>query len=358
MQSKKTILIMAGGTGGHVFPALAIAQELQRRGVAVRWLGTRQGLEARVVPAAGIPISYIRFAGLRGKGVLRWLAAPLLLGFALAQSLWLLARHRPAAALGMGGFASAPGGLAAWLLRVPLLIHEQNAVAGLANRLLARLARYPMQAFPGALAGAVTMGNPLRPPILALAQQPPRQPHTPLRILVVGGSLGAQFFNRVMPQAAQLLDFPVQIRHQAGPQEAEVTRQNYQAATSPQAQAEIVPFIEDMAAAYAWADVAVCRAGAMTIGELAAAGLPALLIPYPHAVDDHQTRNAAYLVEAGAARWLPQANLDAATLAAELRQLQADPARLAAMSAAARGRAWMDALEQVTQACLQAAGIR
>ncbi len=356
------VLIMAGGTGGHVFPALAVAQELRARGAEVSWLGTRAGIEAEVVPQAGIPIDYISVAGLRGKGALSWLLAPLRLSRALWQALAVMRRRAPGAVLGLGGFASGPGGLAAWLSARPLLIHEQNAVAGLTNRLLSRLARVVMQAFPATFAaarGAVTSGNPVRAAIADLAAPAQRYAgrNEPLRLLVIGGSLGAAALNETLPQALALLPAAQrpQVRHQSGKRHLEALQGFYRRAG---AEAELLPFIDDMAAAYGWADLVLCRAGALTVSELAAAGVPAILVPYPHAVDDHQTRNAAYLTEAGAALLLPQAQMTPQRLAALLQTFADDAAggrmRLQQMASAARRLARPEATALVADACLAA----
>lgn len=354
------ILIMAGGTGGHVFPALAVAQELRRRGAEVSWLGTRAGIEAELVPQAGIAIDYISVAGLRGKGALSWLLAPVRLVRALWQALGVVRRRAPAAVLGLGGFASGPGGLATWLTARPLLIHEQNAVAGLTNRLLSRMARVVMQAFPATFGAAVTTGNPVRD---AIAQMPePAQRYAgrndALRLLVIGGSLGAAALNETLPQALALLPAArrPQIRHQSGKRHLETLRGHYRDAG---VEAELVSFIDDMAEAYGWADLVLCRAGALTVSELAAAGVPAILVPYPYAVDDHQTRNASYLVQAGAALLLPQDQMTPQQLA-ELLQPFIDDAddgrvRLQTMAVAARQLARPDATALVADACLAAA---
>lgn len=360
--SAPRILIMAGGTGGHVFPALAVAQELRRRGAVVSWLGTRAGIEAELVPEAGIDIDYISISGLRGKGALGWLLAPLRIVRALGQALMVLRRRQPQAVLGLGGFAAGPGGLAAWLSGRPLLIHEQNAVAGLTNRLLSRVAKQVMQAFPGTFPDepwVSTCGNPVRPQIAALpAPQPRYAGHDgPLRLLVVGGSLGAMALNETLPRALALLA-PGQrplVRHQSGRRHLEQVQESYRAAG---VEVELLPFIEDMAAAYDWADLVLCRAGALTVSELAAAGVAAVLVPYPHAVDDHQTRNAAFLVDAGAALLLPQSTMNAETLAATLQRFCADPAvgrvELVAMAQAARALARPEATAMVAEACLAA----
>ena len=325
------VLIMAGGTGGHVYPALAVAKALVARRRPVVWLGTRAGIEARIVPGAGLPIEWIRIGGLRGKGALTWFAAPFRLARAIGEALVIVRRIRPAAVLGMGGFASGPGGFAAWLLRRPLVIHEQNAVAGLTNRLLAKFARVVLEAFPGSfssLPGVVAVGNPVRPEIANLPAPSARAAARagPLNLLVLGGSLGALALNRGVPAALAGLsaaDRPV-VRHQSGELTLDAARDAYRAAG---VDATVMPFIEDMAEAYAWADVVVCRAGALTVAELAAAGLAALFVPFPHAVDDHQTANAASLVSAGAAVILPEADLTPRTLLEKTRRARHDARR-------------------------------
>jgi len=346
--SKKPVLIMAGGTGGHVFPALAVATALIAQGVPVHWLGTRRGLESRIVPNAGISISYLQINGLRGNGWFGWLLAPFKIVLSIYQAGWVMARVQPGAVLGMGGFASGPGGIAAWLLGIPLLVHEQNAVAGLTNRVLARFAKVVMEAFPGTFPAkrrALSTGNPLRFDILSYQPPTPRPVHRPLHLLVVGGSLGAQALNMTVPQAVQHMREPVVLWHQTGRNPGNLVTREDKAD-------RVEPFIEDMAAAYAWADLVVCRAGALTISELAQVGVAAILVPFPHAVDDHQTANAQFLVQAQAAILLPQPALNPLDLAALLDQLCADPARLQAMAAAARGCARPDAVRVVAAQCL------
>jgi UDP-N-acetylglucosamine--N-acetylmuramyl-(pentapeptide) pyrophosphoryl-undecaprenol N-acetylglucosamine transferase len=358
--NRRPVLIMAGGTGGHVFPALAVADELSSRGVPVSWLGSRRGLEARVVPAAGYVLSSIRVSGLRGKGVLHLLIAPFMLAFAVFQSLVIFLRLRPMAVLGMGGFASGPGGLVAWLLRCPLVIHEQNSVAGLTNRLLAPLARYVLEAFPGSLPAArhaVHTGNPVRDAIAALPEPAQRMGERSgaLHLLVIGGSLGAQALNRVVPQAVARLSLEArpQIHHQTGQADADAVRTRYRELGSD---ARVDAFVEDMAAAYAWADLVVCRAGALTVAELCAAGVASILVPFPHATDDHQTGNAGYLADAGAAVLVPQPELTAESLAERLVAYRADRSALLEMASRARGLARPDAARRVAGFCLQAAG--
>jgi UDP-N-acetylglucosamine--N-acetylmuramyl-(pentapeptide) pyrophosphoryl-undecaprenol N-acetylglucosamine transferase len=347
------VAIMAGGTGGHVFPALAVAERLRDLGHEVVWMGTRDGLEARVVPEQGFGIEWITIHGLRGRGLGRWLGAPLRLLRALVQALRILHRQRPAVVLGMGGFAAGPGGVAAWLLRQPLVIHEQNAAAGMTNRWLSRLARRGLQAFPGALPKAHTVGNPVRADfahIPAPAQRLAGRTGA-MRLLVLGGSQGARALNECVPQALAQVP-PVQrpaVWHQGG-RTLDTARTAYQAAG---VQARLDAFIDDMPAAYAWADLVLCRAGAMTVAELAAAGVGAVLVPFPHATDDHQTRNAGFLVRAGAALLLPERELDTSRLAALVAQLGADRARLLAMAQAARAVASPGALEAIVEALLQ-----
>jgi len=353
-----TFLVMAGGTGGHVFPALALADALRARQHRVVWMGTPAGIEARLVPAAGFPIEWITVTGLRGQGLARWLAAPWALLRALWQAERALARVAPAAAVGMGGFASGPGGLAAWLRRVPLLVHEQNAVPGLTNRVLTRLATRSFEAFPGSFARgrATCVGNPVRPAIAALAPPGARAAGRSgaLRLLVLGGSQGARALNEVVPQALARLvpGARPQVRHQAGPKLLDAARAAYAAAG---VDAELSAFVDDMAAAYGWADLVVCRSGAMTVSELAAAGVAAILVPFPAAVDDHQTANARWLADAGAARLMPEAGLSAATLAAALVELGARPALLA-MAERARALAPADATAALLAACEALAG--
>lgn len=351
------MLIMAGGTGGHVFPALAVARVLRDRRHEVVWLGTRRGIEARLVPADGIPIEWIEIEGLRGRGALHWLAAPVKLARAIHQAIAILRRVKPVVVLGCGGFASGPGGVAAWLRRVPLVVHEQNAVAGMTNRWLARLADAVAEAFPGSFAPglrATVTGNPVRREIAAL--EPPASRFAarkdPLRLLVFGGSQGASALNRIVPHAVARLPQSLRpaVLHQTGKRDLEATSALYRELGLD---ADLRSFLDDMAGAYAEADLAVSRAGALTVSELAAAGLGAVLVPFPAAVDDHQTRNAGFLVDAGAAVLLPESELTAERLAAELEPLLA-PGRGPALrlALAARAVAVTDAAERVASICL------
>ena len=358
----RTVMIMAGGTGGHVFPALAIAETLRSTREIV-WLGTQAGIEARLVPAAGYPVEWIEVEGLRGKGLGRWLTAPLRLVKAVAQARTALARRRPGVVLGLGGFASGPGGIAAWLAGTPLVVHEQNAVAGLTNRWLARLASFIAEGFPGSFPSsqhALYVGNPVRPDIASLPA--PRQRfesrNGPMRLFVFGGSQGALALNRLVPAAVALLPGSRRpwVLHQTGTKDREATEAAYRAAG---VQADVRPFIDDMAAAYANADLVISRAGASTVSELAAAGVGAILVPYPAAVDDHQTRNAEWLGRVGAAQVVAEAGLTAPELANRLATLFGnDRARLLAMAEAARSLAVTDAARRVADLCLQAEGGR
>ena len=351
------VLIMAGGTGGHVYPALAVAESLRARSQDVVWLGTHRGIEARVVPAAGIDVEWVSIRGVRRKGALAVLVAPLQIAWAVMQSLAVMWRRRPSAVLGMGGFVSGPGGVAAWLTRRPLLVHEQNAVPGLTNRLLARLARVVLQAFPGSFnAHAETVGNPVRESIAAVP--PPRERFAgrsgPMRLLVLGGSQGALSLNRTVPQALALLpeNARPQVRHQCGERTADIAKAAY---ADNGVDAEIVTFIEDMADAYAWADFVICRSGALTVAELCAAGCAAILVPYPAAVDDHQTANATPMHESGAGVIIQECEMSAESLASLVTGFS-ERDSLLARAEKARALANPDSLTRITEHCLAQAG--
>lgn len=346
------MVVMAGGTGGHVFPALAVAEALRARGVAVSWLGTRRGIEAELVPAKNFPINYINVEGLRGKGVAKLLWAPLLLLRALWQALGVLRRERPDAVLGLGGFASGPGGVAAKLLGIPLVIHEQNAVAGTTNRLLGKVANRVLAAFPGALPRGEWTGNPVRAEISELPEPGTRiaLEDRSRHLLVLGGSLGALAINQLVPQALALLpesERP-QVRHQCGRAHQQATEEAYRQCD---VEGQVEPFIADMAGAYGWADLVVCRSGALTISELAAAGVASVLVPFPFAIDDHQTGNARWLVNGGAAELIQQADLTAEKLAALLREWLGDAQRLRDMGGNARKLAKAGVAERVADIC-------
>jgi UDP-N-acetylglucosamine--N-acetylmuramyl-(pentapeptide) pyrophosphoryl-undecaprenol N-acetylglucosamine transferase len=352
------VLIMAGGTGGHIFPGLAVARRLRASQVPVAWLGTRDGLESRLVPALApdVDIEWIDIRGVRGKGLFGWLSLPWRLARAMAQAFRVMRRRRPQAVLSLGGFVAGPGGLVAWLTRVPLLIHEQNAIPGMTNRWLALFADQVLTAFPGAagLVRARHVGNPVRTEIAALA--PPEQRFRDhggaLRVLVIGGSQGAAALNKFVPQAvAQLAraGTALAVWHQCGRSAVTDVERVYASR-----EARVSAFIDDMAGAYAWADLVICRAGAMTIAELAAAGVGSILVPFPAAVDDHQTANARFLVERDAAILLPQAELTAERLAQILKRLESDREGLLRMAGAARAACIPDADETVARLCREA----
>ena len=351
----RTIMIMAGGTGGHIFPALSVAEYLRARGWNIVWLGARSGMEGRLVPPRGYTMAWVRFSGVRRSGILRLALLPLNLLIAFWQSARAIFLHRPDVVLGMGGYVTFPGGMMASLLNRPLVIHEQNSVAGLANRVLARLADRILAAFPDAFSPRIAVswiGNPVRDDIVALG--PPETRLTgrsgPLQLLVIGGSLGAQIFNETVPRA--LARMPQEMRpsvtHQSGEAHIATLRENY---AREGVTAELVPFIDNMAARYAAADLVVCRAGATTIAELAAAGLASVLVPYPHAVDDHQTVNARYLVQRGAAVLIPQREFTPEKLAALLCGF--DRERIVGMAIAARAAAKPQAPRAVAEACME-----
>lgn len=356
--SRAPILIMAGGTGGHVYPALAIADALLDRGQPVIWLGTERGLEARVVVAQGIPVEWLKVQGLRRRGLLGWLVAPIRVGMAVFAATRILRRVRPRLVIGMGGFASGPGGVAARLLRVPLVIHEQNAAAGLTNRLLTRVATRTLQAFPGALPGAQTVGNPVRREILAIQSPTERFENREgaLRLLVVGGSQGALALNEwVAPALAQLIESGshFEVRHQAGAATLEVAQDRY---ARLQMRAEVTPFIERMSDALAWADLVICRAGALTVSEIVNVGLAAVFVPLPTAVDDHQTKNAQALVDADAAICVDQRGIDAQRLADAIRALGLDRESLLARAQRARSLRGNNSVDEVIRHCAEVLG--
>ena len=359
MSGPAPVLIMAGGTGGHIFPGLAVAEALRARGVPVQWLGAAGGLETRLVPARGIEMHTVKVGGVRGKGWGTRLAAPFMLMRSVLAALRVVRRVRPRSVLSMGGYVAGPGGLAAWLLRKPLLVHEQNRVPGVTNRVLARLARKVLVGFADAFpvaTGAEWVGNPVRADIAALPEPAARLAGRSgaAHLLVLGGSQGARTLNRVLPAAlARLPDGKrPEVLHQCGSRDLEAARQAYADAG---VEARVVPFIEDMAEAYGWADLGVCRAGALTLAELAAAGLGAVLVPYPHAVDDHQTRNAQALCEAGAAKLIQERDLHDKELSTRLGALLGDRAKLQAMAGAARTLARIDAAERMADRCLEVA---
>ncbi len=358
------VVIMAGGTGGHVFPALAVAQALKEKGVTVTWMGTRNGLEADVVPKAGFEIDWINVRGLRGNGLAGWFLAPFKLLLAGFQAAMVIKKRKPDVVVGLGGFVTGPGGFMAWLLRKPVVIHEQNAIPGLTNRLLANLSKRVLEAFPGAFSSsvnAIAIGNPVRAEFFSQKKTSERfftridSEKNKLRVLVVGGSLGARAINMLIPEVINVLgEKQLEVRHQTGKKLLEETQAAYE---KQSVSADVSPFIENMAEAYAWADVVLCRAGALTVSELAAIGVGSILVPFPHAVDDHQTKNASYLVDAGAAQLISQNNLTAEVLVAIFSELLADRSKILAMAEAAYAVRQTDSVEQVIKYCDEVAHV-
>ncbi|NOQ93925.1 MAG: undecaprenyldiphospho-muramoylpentapeptide beta-N-acetylglucosaminyltransferase [Methylophaga sp.] len=351
------ILIMAGGTGGHVFPALAVADELHSRQCDVFWMGTKKGIEAKLVPTAGYPINYISVQGLRGNGILGWLLAPFKLLKAVSEAVSAIRKIQPDVVLGLGGFASGPGGVAARLLAKPVVIHEQNAIPGLTNRLLSFVARRVLQGFPNSFAKsrhAEWVGNPVRTTIESLDEPKVRlsERSGSVRVLVLGGSLGAKSLNTVLPNAFAQIKSEIEIKHQCGVRHLDDCQKNYKESA---VSAEVTAFIDDMAEAYAWADLVICRAGALTVAEISATGVAALFIPYPYAVDDHQTHNATALVDAGAARLVQERDLTVDSFAAEINQLVSDRSLLLDMAIRARKQAKIGTATQVANICLEVA---
>ena len=354
-ENQKTLLVMAGGTGGHIFPGLAVAQALKEQGWNIHWLGTEKRMEAELVPEYGYPISFVNIAGFRNKGWQTWLKTPFKIMQSIVQSIKILRAIKPDVVLGMGGYASGPGGVAAWLLSIPLVLHEQNAVAGMTNRYLAYLATKVLAAFPNAFKASTkyqVVGNPLRSNIIAIENVAPTQPAVSKKVLVVGGSLGAQILNEVVPQAMnQIKRQNIDVWHQTGAGNEEKVLASYQQYGLLGERVKVSEFIDDMASAYQWADVVVCRAGALTVSELAMAAKPAVFVPLPHAVDDHQTKNAMYLVNCGAAKLLAQKEFNGTTLAQMLNSLFVSDKVIQSMSKAAHDAAHADATMKVAQIC-------
>ncbi len=355
MSLDKRIMIMAGGTGGHVFPALAVAKHLAKQGWQVRWLGTAERMEARLVPQHGFDIDFIDIKGVRGNGLLRKLSAPFKILRSIMQARQVIQEFKPDVVLGMGGFASGPGGVAARLSGIPLVLHEQNAIPGMTNKLLSRIATRVLCAFENTFEqGAEVVGNPIRQELITLGQQPiePTEVNA-LRVLVIGGSLGAKVLNDLMPTvtARASQSYSITVWHQVGKGNLAKVESEYQQ-RGHSGSVKVAEFIDDMEAAYRWADVVLCRAGALTVSELAAVGLPSVLVPYPHAVDDHQTKNAKVLVEAGGAFLLPQAVLDSHKLSSKLEMLASDRKALLAMGEQAKSVAVLDATSRVAEVCI------
>ena len=363
-QERGPVLITAGGTGGHVYPGLAVARALIEQNIPVVWMGTPNGLEARVIPEAGIEMVYLSVNGLRGKGLTTLLAAPLQLAKALYQSLMIMIKVKPSAVLGMGGFVAGPGGLVAALMGKPVLIHEQNAIPGLTNKLLSNVSNKILEGFPNTFPSSnakrkkiIGIGNPVRKDIAAIDAPVDRLGDRwgHVNVLVFGGSLGAQILNEVVPMALEEIPMdkrPI-VRHQAGKDKDVTTESLYKKLG---VNATITPFIEDMAEAYEWADLVICRSGALTVAELAAAGMASVMVPYLYAVDDHQTANAKYLSESGAAILIPQTELNADSLSEVLMDLCSDRNKLIEMSIKARRLAKPEATEEVAALCAKYAG--
>lgn len=355
----KRVLIMAGGTGGHVFPGLAVAAYLCKQGVTVHWLGTKQGLESHLVPDANIPLHLISISGLRGKGMKSLLLAPYKIFKAIMQARQIIREINPDVVLGLGGFVSGPGGVASWLLRYPLVIHEQNAKAGLTNKILARFAKKVLEGFPRAFypqKKVIAVGNPVRHEIETLRAPSERfdLARSKLRLLVLGGSLGAQALNEIVPKALSLLS-PAErpeVLHQAGNKHIEEAKKAYH---SRQIEAELTAFVKDMAEAYAWADIVICRAGALTVSELCAVGLGAVFVPFPFAVDDHQTANAQFMVDHHAALCIQQRELTAEQLADIVRQFALSPEKRLMMAKAAYDLRKVNVTEKIFDILAEAA---
>lgn len=369
MNKAPTLLVMAGGTGGHIFPGLAVAEKLKNEGWTIHWLGTADRMEADIVPANGFEISFITISGLRNKNLMAWLKLPFKLTNSLLQALRVIKKIQPDVVLGMGGYASAPGGLAAWLMKKPLVVHEQNASAGLTNRLLARIATKVCCAFPQAFQkniNAQVVGNPLRASIgkKTVIENNAKLAKASHNILVIGGSLGAQILNQTVPQSFAVLvrgnhtnndALPFNIWHQTGKGNQESVAEAYNQQNLVNEQVTVTAFIDDIASAYQWADVVICRAGALTVSELAMAAKPAIFIPLPHAVDDHQTKNAQYIVSRGGAVLMKQKDLTSERLAEQLIELFSDPKILKQMAQSAFAAADAEATNKVADICQQLA---
>lgn len=360
VSAEKRILIMAGGTGGHVFPALAVAKYLSKKGWKVRWLGTAERMEARLVPQHGFDIDFIDIKGVRGNGILRKLAAPFKVLRSIVQAREVIKEFKPDVVLGMGGFASGPGGVAARLSRIPLVLHEQNAIPGMTNKILSRIASQVLCAFEGTFeqVRVEVVGNPIREELIALGQTTrAASANDALKVLVVGGSLGAKIFNDLMPSVTAEMSktHPITVWHQVGKGNLQSAKSEYQR-LGLDGSVSVAEFIDDMESAYRWADVVLCRSGALTVSELAAIGLPSLLVPYPHAVDDHQTKNAQVLVKAGGAFLLPQPILDIDRLLGKLQLLASDRDELNHMGLQAKSVGVIDATQKVAEVCIRLAG--
>lgn len=366
---KPTIIIMAGGTGGHIFPALATAQELRERGFHIHWLGTPDSMEAELVPKYGFDISYLPVTGLRGKGLVFLMKAPWKISVSLLRAMRILRQQKPVCVLGMGGYVTGPGGIAARMLRMPLIIHEQNAIVGFTNKILAKMSNRVLEAFPGTFldTGINTdivfhTGNPVRLDIQTTVGDLSKGDSRPVKLLIVGGSRGAQAFNKVVPETlAQLNDLYdgklvscLEVWHQTGKGNLDETLTLY---SQHHVNGRVETFIDDMAEAYNWADIILCRSGALTVSELAVAGRPSILVPYPYAVDDHQTANGRYLVDQKAALMVQQNELNKDSLAKMLQELINDYSRLERMAIAARSVGKPESTRQVADHCMEVAHV-
>ncbi|MFP3029001.1 MAG: undecaprenyldiphospho-muramoylpentapeptide beta-N-acetylglucosaminyltransferase [Arsenophonus sp.] len=354
MSQPKRLLVMAGGTGGHVFPGLAVANYLKLQGWDIRWLGTADRMEADLVPKHGIEIEFIKISGLRGKGIKEISLAPFKIIKAIKQSKVIIQRYQPDVVLGMGGYVSGPGGIAAWLCNIPIVLHEQNGMAGLTNRWLAKIAKRVLQAFPSAFSGAAVVGNPVREAILALPEPQERliNRNGPIRILVIGGSQGAKILNQTLPEVADQLDRKVIIWHQAGKGSQQMTETLYKKLSHKSCTYKVAEFIDNMAQAYAWADIIVCRAGALTVSEVAAAGLPAIFIPFQHK-DRQQYWNALPLEKAGAAKIVEQPQFSTNALVTLLKQCTRP--KLLEMAKKARATSITDATKRLAATLIEVA---
>jgi len=349
------ILIMAGGTGGHVFPALAVADELSSQGHSIAWIGTLKGIEARLVPASNYPLNIISVQGLRGNGVLAWVLAPFKLLKAVGEAISIIKQFKPDVVLGLGGFASGPGGVAAKLLGKPLVIHEQNAIPGLTNRALSVIANRVLEGFPQSFKvtkHAQWVGNPVRKTIEQLRSPKQRflERNDAIHVLVLGGSLGAKSLNTLLPQAFSEITTAIEIKHQCGPRHLDDCLKNY---TNAKVNAQVTAFIDSMAEAYGWADLVICRAGALTIAELTSAGVGSLLVPYPYAVDDHQTHNAQALVNANAAVIMQESELSLESITKAIAGLVSKRDTLLNMAEMARSLVKIGTAKQIASICLE-----
>jgi UDP-N-acetylglucosamine--N-acetylmuramyl-(pentapeptide) pyrophosphoryl-undecaprenol N-acetylglucosamine transferase len=353
MKQNKTLLVMAGGTGGHVFPGLAVADRLQADGWQVSWLGTKDRMEAQLVPEHGYEIDFIDIAGVRGNGLKRLLMAPMRIIKSIIQARRVLKKRNVSLVIGMGGFASGPGGIAAWMMGIPVILHEQNAAAGMTNRILSRFAKKVLMGFSGTFTSkkAVLVGNPVREGLLKLPKKQISAENEPLKLLVIGGSLGAQVLNELLPKVLSHFDnSQLKVVHQSGKGKDEKLKRAYQEISLD---VDVQPFISDMDAAYDWADLIICRAGALTVAEVAVVGLPAIFVPLPHAVDDHQTKNAQDLLAKEAAVLIPQNELNENKVSDYLQTFSQNRALLEKMSNNSKKAAIIDATERFVSICNQ-----